>query len=1795
MSGGPSLPPKPYSNYGTYSNYSEGSSSPNTRQKAQLPYGSGHPSSERHQPQGQHNSQQYHDAYRHPTPQSLAYDQSSSQAYNTGHSQSDPYGYPYQSQSRSNHPGAPLQSYQHSTNPRGYPHPNYPQYQPTMQSAYSSHPAQQLEKQQQQQPHHHTLSDPAGPAWDSPGLSATSYSSGSSHATGTSYATDGPGRWSEDTVGSAISSDRSIAPGGPRRQPSQTVINGPRRPPPPATIDEAEAPPLPPQNSIWHTNTDAAVASQLRRMPSQKLDTALQIPESTFDKLETDFTSYEQNNASRPVSSATGIISLYGATPSRRGSGTSSSEDEERHDLSDLPVTVEPPSFQDSRRSSRPLPQPPDARNAQSSDSALLVPSADTTLSRSTSPYQPADLSRRPSPAPYTVPVTPPSAAARADQGYFDPAASGSVGQSAAMSSLSPDLSASKIISGPGPVWSPMAPSFPSTDELPSNRSLGLSSRHKPSDSVESAGEPSTTSHWRSASGDLLTRTESRSNGGSPNWQRANRQTPHLRVDSAPESLPKKRAPLPPVPTPDHSHDADYQVQRDQGEETAGSTTPVQTFPPPGFLSTNPHQESSTYQASHSSARPQFNRQDSWQSEKSEARSPKLHAAQSRRARSPSHLTTSSQYPNEKQNHQRGLNAIDSGRSAENKFSRTATVNFALLSHLALLMKDSVPRAEQVKGSLKYPASFTGRDIVSTIESLIPTGLASSAVGLASADLADSETSAKVRNVALVLAKSLKAQMFFHEVDWGDLDLVDGVEQVYTFLHDSLERQAAEEQAATPHLQGPKAGPSGASPRGRPESLHKVLAFEETRLDLSFAFGPDGQDRRDHPVSSNDLEELPTGVFVPLTTCYSPLCGRADSDDVSACYSPSCPRAKSSSLRRGLTLQGAANSGTDAQAAAAGGFARKAWAELVPKEILDSLPKKEITRQNAILEHIQKEEDFLADLKLLETLFIRGLERPDADGNPPPIPAGPERDDFIREVFGNHRELVRHVSTFVERLQIRQREESPVIQSIGDVFLDSALAWNDAFITYVSNYPLAKSRIQREQSTNPRFRAFVETCRRDPACRRLGLDNFIHRALPHLQRHPLLLQTIIDKTEETNGDRDVCIRAKEVIVEQCKISDRDIQAAQTKAKIRGFAYSLHTKRNKAVVDMDLLNPERQLIHEGRVYRKPDFTDLEWTEMQAILFDNYFAVTKLKTRSDNDTSSDAVFVLAKRPIPVEMLEVTGFNEASVSFSIGLNALHFRNERESRDLWPFTVYHLGGKIEPLTLYATSKQKRNEWRIKIDEAKGLRRAVVETNRAFESTTLCDATFALPIAAVGGPGSELASGNTPGADNNVFHGRITCAVPFTMADNRRLIALGCADGVWIGLRSDPSSFRKVLHLKFVTQCAVLEQFGTFVVLADRVLIAYSLENLVPASTGGAFAARPPQKLSGNRGVLFFGVGTLRDRTLLVYMKKKANESVFKVLEPVLNQQSTADSKSGGGFFKKLKDDIGKNSDWFRMFKVFFIPSEAHSMQFLRSKLAILCARGFEIMNLDTLHPGTIPDFSRASQEDPRIFNLARRVENAKPLGMFKLVVEGDFLLCFDGFACYVDRSGEPIKLDNIVEWEGTPHTVSYSPPYILAFDHRFIEVREASSGRLVQILRGSEFRCISANSVVEGVGSHADGLSGIIGVQRQRTQGRGYDTQHIFELVQTAPPASSSVHPSTSTLSNLSRTNTSATTATFLTNSSGFLSDSASTYLGNASRGRPSYSATRGQSNGGGQTRLTRKPSTMTLTDPPAPAGWI
>jgi RHO1 GDP-GTP exchange protein 1/2 len=116
---------------------------------------------------------------------------------------------------------------------------------------------------------------------------------------------------------------------------------------------------------------------------------------------------------------------------------------------------------------------------------------------------------------------------------------------------------------------------------------------------------------------------------------------------------------------------------------------------------------------------------------------------------------------------------------------------------------------------------------------------------------------------------------------------------------------------------------------------------------------------------------------------------------------------------------------------------------------------------------------------------------------------------------------------------------------------------------------------------------------------------------------------------------------------------------------------------------------------------------------------------------------------------------------------------------------------------TVYAETAAARAEWKAKLEEAIGLRKVVQESNKVFEIETLSADTFLVP--------SMLAGATTPSWNHeNSFTGKVTCSVPFgknslplavhithqiyppATGDGRALVAIGCAEGVWIGFRHD-------------------------------------------------------------------------------------------------------------------------------------------------------------------------------------------------------------------------------------------------------------------------------------------------------------------------------------------------------------------------------------------------------------------------
>jgi hypothetical protein len=131
----------------------------------------------------------------------------------------------------------------------------------------------------------------------------------------------------------------------------------------------------------------------------------------------------------------------------------------------------------------------------------------------------------------------------------------------------------------------------------------------------------------------------------------------------------------------------------------------------------------------------------------------------------------------------------------------------------------------------------------------------------------------------------------------------------------------------------------------------------------------------------------------------------------------------------------------------------------------------------------------------------------------------------------------------------------------------------------------------------------------------------------------------------------------------------------------------------------------------------------------------------------------------------------------------------------------------------------------------------------------------------------------------------------------------------------------------------------------------------------------------------------------------------------------------------------FNSGQDELKAFKEFYIPTESSSIHFLKSKLCVACARGFEVVSLETLETQSLLD-----QADTSLDFVARK-ENVRPIHIERL--NGEFLLNYSEFSFFVNRNGWRARPDWRIDWEGLPQSFALSYPWILAFEPNFIEIR--------------------------------------------------------------------------------------------------------------------------------------------------------
>ncbi|KAK7511818.1 CNH domain-containing protein [Phyllosticta citriasiana] len=756
------------------------------------------------------------------------------------------------------------------------------------------------------------------------------------------------------------------------------------------------------------------------------------------------------------------------------------------------------------------------------------------------------------------------------------------------------------------------------------------------------------------------------------------------------------------------------------------------------------------------------------------------------------------------------------------------------------------------------------------------------------------------------------------------------------------------------------------------------------------------------------------GVFTLLTECYSPTCTRDK-----LCYSIACPRR----LEQQARLNMKPNPGLKREESKSSlheeddGEEKKLWIMTVSKEVADSISEKEKKRQEVISELMYTERDFVKDLEYLRDFWMKPLRNPATS----PIPEH-RREKFIRTVFSNCQDVYKVNARMAESLTRRQQIE-PVVKNVGDIFLEFVPMFGP-FIKYGANQLFGKYEFEHEKRTNPAFARFVDEVERMKESRKLELNGYLTKPTTRLARYPLLLENVLKYTAEDNPDHKDIPKAITLIREF--LSKVNVESGKAENHFNLVQLNRDLKfRPGEYVDLKLTEENRQLVFKGALKKSPTENT---SDIQAYLFDHAVLLVRIKTVNKKEEMK-----VYKKPIPLELLVITQMDEIlpkqgitkrpSSSLIPGANKTSLntgaKTESQKQAGYPITFKHLGKGGYELTLYASTQISQEKWMKHIQtQQKTLR----DRSNIFTKEIVCEGFFNQSI-------------------------RVNCCVPL---DGGRKLAYGTDFGVYVADRRPKDASvkpRRVLDCKAVTQIDVLEQHQILLVLSDKTMYSYPLEALDPEEGQNAGAKRGRKICHAN----FFKAGVCVGQHLVCCVKTSALSTTIKVYEPMENM---AKKSKKSGFTRMLAG----GQDVLKPYKEFYIPTESTSIHFLRSKLCVGCAKGFEVVSLETLETQSLLD-----QADTSLDFVARR-ENIKPIHIERL--QSEFLLCYTDFSFFVNRNGWRARPDWKITWEGTPQSFAIFNPYILAFEPSFIEIRHMETGMLVHILTAKNIRMLHSST---------------------------------------------------------------------------------------------------------------------------------
>lgn len=779
------------------------------------------------------------------------------------------------------------------------------------------------------------------------------------------------------------------------------------------------------------------------------------------------------------------------------------------------------------------------------------------------------------------------------------------------------------------------------------------------------------------------------------------------------------------------------------------------------------------------------------------------------------------------------------------------------------------------------------------------------------------------------------------------------------------------------------------------DTSHEIYQFNDSVVDSS------GEDTKVSAMPVN-------GVFTLLTECYSPTCTRDQ-----LCYSIACPRRLEQQARLNMKPQSVLKR-AESRLSLHGDDEKeqKLWIHTVSKEVADSVSEKEQKRQEVICELIYTERDFVKDLEYLRDFWIKPLRTSN-------IIAEPRKEKFIRSVFGLILE-VHAVNVKLAEALTKRQQQAPIVRQVGDIMLEHIPKF-EPFIKYGAQQIYAKHEFEYERSTNPAFSKFVDETERLKESRKLELNGYLTKPTTRLARYPLLLDAVLKATDDTNPDKENLPKARALVREF--LTKVNVASGKSENRLQLMQLNENLRFGPGEkVDLKLTDENRQIIFKGALKKRTQDKDNQG-DVQCYLFDNCLLFVRIKLVNKRDQLK-----VHRKPIPLELLVIAESDELPAKGLYGKRtpsslipkATPAKDTPQTK--YPVMFQHLGRRGYELVLYSSTFIGRKKW---VDYIMQQKKILIEKADVYTQQVVMQKFF-------------------DGAN------RVNCVAPM---DGGRKLLYGTDSGIFLsdiksrdGVRST-SKPQMVIKISTITQIDVIEEYNMLLALSDKTLYSWPLDCLESADPTGN--ERKAKKIMGH--INFYKVGLCRGRILVCTAKSGSTNSTVRIWEPV-------DPNPRGKRQPALRKLLASQNEGLKIFKECFIPSEIVSISFLTSNLCVGCAKGFEIVSLETLETQSLLDPADTS------LDFVIRREALKPMAIYRL--HKDFLLNYADFSFFVNRNGWRSRPEWRIDWEGLPQAFSLSYPYLIAFEPSFVEIRHIDTGDLVRVITGENIRFLHENT---------------------------------------------------------------------------------------------------------------------------------